>query len=457
MWKVFLKNSSSTRTLPIPLPFLGSKKREGTKGWVSFLLLFFFCACEGPGQREVIIVSPHPLDVQREFSRGFAAWLVKNGLPETPLRWINVGGAGESVEYVKSRNAPGNPAGGLDIFFGGGEVPYMALQKLNLLAKPALEPGLLDRIPRSLHGVDIYGRDSLWFGTALSSFGVLCNRRVMETQGLPPPESWEDLSRPEYAGWLAAGDPRYSGTIHVIIEIMLQGYGWEHGWDLILRMAANTRGFAKMGSAAAREVALGQAALGLCVDLYAFAEIEEYGRDRLFFVLPDRMTVVTPDGIALLKNGREPEGAALFLQYVLTEGQKLWILKAGRTGGPIETPLCRLPVDSALYRLPDSLKSVTFNPFTFTPFQGYDNALSGKRWALVNDLFASFVLTPHRNLLTLRKKGGTPSGRILTDRLPMEAALSMCAGWSKPVNSRERIRLMNEWTRTALSAYAKTE
>lgn len=433
------------------------QKREGSKGWVSFLFLFFLCACKGPGQREVVIVSPHTLDVQREFTMGFRDWQVERKLPVVGLRWINVGGTGESVEYVKSRNSPENPAGGLDLFFGGGEVPYMALMRLGLLKKPALPAGLLDRIPPSLHGVTVYDSDSLWFGSALSSFGILCNKQVMTRQFLPSPRTWEDLGKPEYAGWLAIGDPRYSGTIHVIFEIILQGYGWEQGWGLILRMAANTRDFAKMGSAAVREVALGQAALGLCVDLYAFAEIERYGKNRLFFLLPDSMTVVTPDGIALLKNGREPEAAALFLEYVLSEGQKLWVLKAGAPGGPKEHPLCRLPVDSSLYRLPENKRSVTFNPFTFVPFQGYDNGLSGKRWALVNDLFTAFVLTPHQSLKGLRKSGKNPSGSAITGPLSQTAALTLAKGWSRPDNGRERIRLMSDWTRRAVKAYEKVD
>jgi hypothetical protein len=260
-------------------------------------------------------------------------------------------------------------------------------------------------------------------------------------------------------GWVSAGDPRYSGTMHMMFEILLQAYGWDKGWDILCRIAANVQTFEKGASTAAKNVSIGQAAFGLAIDTYAFIEIDRYGRARLGFVMPQAATVVTPDGIAILKNAPNPDLAALFVDYVMSDGQKLWILKKGAPGGPAESTLCRLPVDSTLYSLDTALMSVTENPFHLKASFMFDSRLSSRRYALLGDLIASIIITPHADLkrcgqaAARRGLGPLDFGKYFTTGMTEQEALAAADWWGKAEFAGKRIRLMNQWAESAKRRY----
>jgi ABC-type Fe3+ transport system substrate-binding protein len=426
------------------------------------LLAGLALACSRPRSgRELVIISPHAPEIRSEFSTGFARWYRERTGGEAALRWLDVGGTGEAIEYVRSRNTGDRQAGGVDVFFGGGDFPYIQLRKQGLLAAHAVPQSVLSRIPRVLNGVELYQQDSSWYGAALSSFGIICNREIARRNGLPMPQTWADLARRECIGWVSSGDPRYSGTMHMMYELLLQAYGWERGWDVIMRLSANVQSFAKGAATAAKEVSTGQAAFGLAIDFYAFIEIQRYGAERLIFVLPEGQSVVNTDGIGILANAAEPALAAAFVDYVMSEGQKLWILRPGVPGGPVRHALCRYPVDPGLYHEDRSLLTVTGNPFEGAPALQYDSKLGGRRWALLGDMMAALVITPHDDLKRcwreIVRRGLTPRQyeQYLTVGIDEGEAVTLAETWAKPAFARKRIELMNAWTRRARRRYAE--
>jgi ABC-type Fe3+ transport system substrate-binding protein len=344
----------------------------------------------------------------------------------------------------------------VDLFFGGGDYPFIKLKSKKLLKSHQFSGKLLAEVPEQLNGVPLYQKDGSWYGAALSGFGIIYNKEILKRAGLPVPLKWEDLGREECHGWVASGDPRYSGSIHVMYEVLLQAYGWEKGWETILRMGSNVQAFTKGGSSAAKDVSIGQAAYGLAIDFYAFIEIFRYGADRLGFVLPSGETVVTPDGIGLISGGPNPEGAAAFLEYVMTEGQKLWLLKTGVPGGPVEEALCRFPVRKDLYKLDPSTLAVNQNPFEDVGTIVYNGRQGGMRWAILEDMIAAFVIIPHEDLKKCRKEMiRTKNDRkeIFTIGVSEEEAFELAQKWGKPEYALNRIRKMNEWTDSARKRY----
>jgi spermidine/putrescine-binding protein len=242
-------------------------------------------------------------------------------------------------------------------------------------------------------------------------------------------------------------------------EILLQAYGWEKGWAFIIRMGANVQTFTEGGSSAAKDVSQGQAAYGLCIDYYAFAEIERYGSERLGFMLPEGETVINPDAIGIIKNGPNPEAAKMFLEYVLTDGQKLWALKKGVPNGPVEKSLCRLPVDATLYSENKKNMSVSINPFIMESSLQYSDSKAGRRWSILGDLVASFVIIPHEDLKKcwkdMRQKGIKPEefSRYFKIDLTEEQVFDLARKWDKKEFAAERIKYMNTWAANARKRY----
>jgi ABC-type Fe3+ transport system substrate-binding protein len=408
-------------------------------------------SCARKKTQELLIVSPHVPEIRREFSEGFSEWYRGRTGRIVAVRWLDVGGTGQSVEYIKSRNSGKNPAGGVDLLFGGGDLPYVILAGQNLLQKCPVPQDVLSRIPKEIHGIRIVSPDSVWYGATLASFGIIINKDVAGMNGLALPRSWKDLAEPACRGWVASADPRYSGTVHVAMELILQTYGWDKGWEVLFKLAGNVQDFTNSASVAAKDVALGQAAFGLSIDYYASMEVERYGADHLAYVLPEGESIVNPDCIAVLKNAANPEAARAFVEYVLSDGQKLFALKKGEPGGPRYVPLCRMPVDSTLYKSGAGRLSVDQDPFASSTLSVYNGRLAGSRWSLMGDLFAACLLTPHGEIKAFAGKAGTrlsPEAIAAAFAPPIteNEAPVLSGDWNKPGFALERIRKMNAWT-----------
>ena len=296
--------------------------------------------------QKLILISPHWEGVRAEFGRAFSEWTAQRFGHRTELEWLDMGGDVRRHPLREIRVHPvaaGNQCGPL---LRRRRRPFHAACRRSGCWSPfAFPTHVLAPIPRTFAGIEVYDADAGWFGTALAGFGILHNKKICERLGLPIPMTWQDLGRPEYLTWVGSGDPRSSGSIHMAYEIILQAYGWEKGWEIVTRMCGNTRNFSRAGSEVPKDAAMGEIACGMSIDVYAWRQVAEVGADRMGFVLPEGLTVINPDGIAVLKGAPHPELAARFIEFVLTEpGQKLWCLKLGAPGGPREFELDRMPV-----------------------------------------------------------------------------------------------------------------
>ncbi len=92
-----------------------------------------------------------------------------------------------------------------------------------------------------LGGGPLYDPEQHWLAAAVSSFGIVYNTDALETIGVETPRTWDDLTDPAYRGWLAMADPRASGSVATAFQKLLDGYGWERGWNT-LRRCRRTRG-----------------------------------------------------------------------------------------------------------------------------------------------------------------------------------------------------------------------
>lgn len=359
----------------------------------------------GPGARErLVILTPHGDNIRQEIGSAFQAWHAGRFGSAPEVEWVDQGGTSEGLRYVQARFARSPGSIGVDVFFGGGTPPFRTLAKSGLLIPEPIP--LPAGLPSDLDGIRLHAPEEGWYGIALSSFGILTNRTLLRDHRLPEPVSWADLARPEAFGWVACVDPRGSGSAHVIYEIVLQKFGWEKGFSLLTRMAANARTFTKGASGVLPLISTGEAAYTVAIDQYAWSLIAgagASGRDRIGFVLPEGETVITPDPAALLKGAPNPATARRFLDFLVSlEGQRLWVLNPGSPGGPRSLSLSRLSVRPEAYDGLDSAnRSVGYNPFdTEAPAAGappftYSDSLTESRWALVSDLLGLWMVDSH--------------------------------------------------------------
>ena len=405
---------------------------------------------EGAGPR-LLIISPHRREVRQEYSRGFRAWSARHLGRPIGLRWIDVGGTSTIMKDIDSRFAANPESAGIDLFFGGGVDPFLRAARFGWLAPVDVSPGVLDGIPRRCAGTPVYDPEGYWYGVALSGFGILYNRVLLERLELPVPATWEDLADPAYFSWLGSGDPRTSGSVHMCFEIILQAYGLEAGWSLLTRLAANVRRFGEGGGAVPREVAAGEVAAGMVIDQYAQTVIDSVGPE-LAFVLPQGVTLVGADSIAMLRGAPSPGLAVAFIDFVLSdEGQRLLYQPRGVNGQ--RHALHRLPVVEQHY---STRHAPPTRPYAYESGFDYDTNIAGRRWRLVNDLVGVWFIDAHAELVA--------AWAALIDRgLPPGEVAALCGSPARPEtldamaekwgDARFRLETTRNWSQRARARY----
>ena len=408
----------------------------------------------------VIILTPHVDAIRHEFGRAFVAWYREKFNEDVEVEWRNVGGTSDALRFLQSefKNKPGGI--GLDIFFGGGQEPYLLLAEKNLALRYQPPADVMAGIPQDLQGMDVYDRDYLWFGAALSSFGILQNTAAQRLLGLPLAKSWGDLADPKLRGWVGVGDPRNSGTMNVMFEAFLQAYGWEKGWRTLTQIGGNARRFDRLSSSTAKDVTLGETAYAFAIDFYGFSQISVAGRSNMTFALPQDFTAINADGMCLLKGAPNLTAAQRFLDFVLGEpGQKLWYLRRGEPGGPTQFSIERMPVRPDLYQRFREQSNIEFSPFDLKQSFVYNARLGRDRREVVAALVGALMVDTHTELQAawqaIIQRGLSPADLAELGRMPMteKEALELALGKWKDPALRNRLKI--DWQTWAREKYRK--
>lgn len=433
------------------------------RAFISFIALIFAFGAQAVWPLVVhadrlVLISPHWEGIRYEFERAFKSHYAQETGRAVEFEWMDVGGTSETLRYLRSE-FKSKPAGiGIDLFFGGGLDPYLALKEAGLLDAYVLPDSILEKIPPRLAGVPLFDPDHTWYGATLSGFGIVYNKVVHRLTKLPLITTWEGLASPEVFGWVGSSDPRKSGSVHMAYEIILQAYGWEKGWRIITALGANVRSFTNSASQVPKDVAIGEVAYGLAIDFYAWAQVKEAGADKIGFVMPDNLTIITPDAIGILKGAPNREVARAFIRFVMSPaGQKLWLLSKGSAEGPQRHQLDRFSVLPSLYAMAPQNIAVKINPFEWQSEFAFNPKVGSERWGIVNDLIGSLVID-QKKLLTLAWTEAMANGmserdwqRLAAMPLTEDEAMNLArTKWKDPVFRNQKI---NEWIGFARSKY----
>jgi ABC-type Fe3+ transport system substrate-binding protein len=434
--------------------------------WIGAILVTAGClaglaipplAVAGP---RVVIITPHVDAIRNEFSRGFADWHRQQFGESADVDWRTIGGTSDSLKFVQSEFTKKPDGIGIDIFFGGGQEPYLILADKNLTASHRPPAPVLEAIPRTLGGMEVYDAEFRWFSAALSSFGILQNTRVQQLAGLPQAQRWQDLADPKLFGWVGTGDPRNSGTMKVMFEAFLQAYGWEKGWELLAQIGGNARGFDRVSSSTAKDVTLGETAFAFAIDFYGASQISVAGHSNMIFTLPADFTAINGDGICILRGATNLVTAQRFLDFTLGEpGQKLWFLPLGHPEGPRRHALERSSIRPDFYKRFRGVSNIEVSPFELNQSFTYNAKLARDRNDLLGALVGALLVDTHTELKAAWRqviaRGRLPADLAELGRSPLsesDALKLATTDWKNPaIRNRKKI----EWQNWAKEKYRR--
>ncbi|WP_298212604.1 extracellular solute-binding protein [Acidovorax sp.] len=206
-----------------------------------------------------------------------------------------------------------------DVFWVSDPSAFEVLGREKLLQKaPEVRNPL---VPAKIGNYPVNDPDGLYFGQALSGYGIMTNTRYLQTNKLPAPKQWADLTRPVYYGHVAISAPSRSGTTHLTVETILQGEGWDKGWRQLLQIGGNLAAVTDRSLGVPEGVNSGQYGIGIVVDFFGLSG--RYSGFPVDFVYPT-VTAVVPANIGLIAGAKNADEGKKFIAYTLSqEGQEL--------------------------------------------------------------------------------------------------------------------------------------
>ena len=325
----------------------------------------------------ISVITSFPKELTEAYKKAYEA---KN--PGDKVEILNKNTAA-GIAYVREQTAGSRP----EVFWASAPDAFEVLASAKLLQKV---DGGNPNIPAKVGNYPINDPEGFYIGQALAGYGIMWNTRYTKANKLPDPKEWADLMAPVYFGHVATSSPSRSGTTHLTVETILQGEGWEKGWNQMLRIAGNCAAVTERSFGVPDGVSNGQFGVGLVIDFFGLAA--KNSGFPVEFVYPS-VTSIVPANIALINGAKNAEAGKRFIQFTLSEeGQALLLDKK----------ISRLPVLPSMYaKAPAGYP----NPFTGTikAKVNFDTAISEARYYVVSSMFDQIITFRHKELVAATK------------------------------------------------------
>ena len=325
----------------------------------------------------ISVITSFPKELTEAYKKAFEA-----RHPNDKVEILNKNTAA-GIAYVREQSAGSRP----EVFWASAPDAFEVLASAKLLQKV---DGGNPNIPAKVGNYPVNDPEGLYLGQALAGYGIMWNTRYTKANKLPDPKEWADLMAPVYFGHVATSSPSRSGTTHLTVETILQGEGWEKGWNQMLRIAGNCAAVTERSFGVPDGVSNGQFGVGLVIDFFGLAA--KNSGFPVEFVYPG-VTAIVPANIALISGAKNAGAGKRFIQFTLSEeGQALLLDKK----------ISRLPVLPSMYaKAPAGYP----NPFTGTikAKVNFDTAISEARYYLVSSMFDQIITFRHKELIAATK------------------------------------------------------
>jgi phosphoglycerate transport regulatory protein PgtC len=338
------------------------------------LIAIFLLMVGSASAKDVVIVTSFPKELFETYKKTFEAkhpgtTVVINSKP-TPA----------GVTYLRETKAKPEA----DIFWVSAPDAFQTLDSDGLLEKYAPPKEIMAKIPAKVGNFPIHDPDGKYFGFAISGYGLMWNKNYLKANKLPAPKEWTDLTQPRYFNHLIISAPSRSGTTHLTIETILQAYGWDKGWALLLNAGGNMGSITDRSFGVPEAVISGQYGIGVVIDFFGLSAIAS--GQPVDFVYPS-LTSVVPASVGIVKGGPNPQEARMFVNYLLSEAGQMVLFAP---------EIARLPVIPDLYA-----KAPKDYPNPFKRKLGgveFNDELSSSRRDVVNSLYDHIITFRHKEL-----------------------------------------------------------
>lgn len=257
----------------------------------------------------VTVITSFPKDLTQAYKTAF-----EKANPGITLEILNKNTV-SGIAYVRETPAGQRP----EVFWASAPDAFEVLGRDKLLAKSS-DVANKD-VPDKIGNYPINDPSGMYLGQALAGYGIVYNTRYIAAHKLAAPVEWKDLLSPKWFGHVGITSPSRSGTMHLTVETILQGEGWDDGWNTLLRMSGNSSAITERSFGVPDGVNNGQFGAGPVIDFFGLSS--KYSKFPVEFVYPSE-TAIVPANIALIDGAKNTEEGKKFIAFTLSQaGQEL--------------------------------------------------------------------------------------------------------------------------------------
>ncbi|AOZ52050.1 ABC transporter substrate-binding protein [Chromobacterium vaccinii] len=178
----------------------------------------------------------------------------------------------------------------------------------------AQSPGIAARIaPPAAGGCDADG----FYRPTGFSLAFVADPALLQARGAEPPTRWSDLAAPALRQALLFPDPRRSGAGYLALTTILQYYGPEDGWRLMVEIDRNVIDYPGSAWEPAARVGQNGAALGITVRVAARRRLSD--NPALIQALPQDAIGAEAEVYGVLAGSKQQALARRALDWVMSD------------------------------------------------------------------------------------------------------------------------------------------
>ncbi len=237
----------------------------------------------------------------------------------------------------------------------GGRFDFDALETNTPQIEALAREGLLEKMGSPFEEQELFPEANPahgeWAADRLNLVVYAYNTNLVKKSDLP--KTWDDLLAPKWKGRIGM-----ESTNVEWFQAVCDGLGEEKGLEMFRRLGENGVAVRTGHTHSTGLVIAGEIALMMGVFSHDVDRMKPKGAPIDWFVLPP--AVVLPSSVAVSRRAPHPNAAALFMDYMLTDGQRFYTevyrVPANRN---YDTPVRRLKQQGQSFVLVDATRAVS--------------------------------------------------------------------------------------------------
>ncbi|MEZ0318945.1 MAG: extracellular solute-binding protein [Pyrobaculum sp.] len=261
-------------------------------------------AAQQTSAKRLVIVGPAGIsDLGQALAKKFSE---KYGVNAT---FVALGGAVEMVnELVRNRDNPP-----WDVAIGIPEFYYTVLIDKDVLYCPGFK---IEGVPQE----EFWDPRGCVYPLDKSYIGIVYNATALSKLGIPPPQTLDDLLKPQYKGLVTYPNPVQSGTGLAVLSWVMSVKGEEAGWAYLKQLSGQIAKIGYPSGFTSLRNALKRGEVLVALSWYSHA-IDPGTPDMKAATYS---AFLYREGLAVLKNAKNRDLAVEFVKFALSkEGQDL--------------------------------------------------------------------------------------------------------------------------------------